>query len=140
MIEDVDARPAPVKGATGRQVLRFAVSGVLATASDAIVYAALTHTILVGQHDPAKAGSFVVGTGVAYLLARFWTFADAPARRGQSVGFLALYGLAFLLNVGVNHAGLAVGLPAVVAFVVATGFSTVLNFVGQKFVLFRARL
>jgi putative flippase GtrA len=123
---------------TRRQVLRFAVSGVLATASDAAVYAALTHTVLPGQHDPAKACSFVVGTGVAYALARFWTFADAPQRRGQSVGFLALYATAFLVNVGANHAGLGLGLPAPVAFVVATGFSTVLNFVGQKFVLFRA--
>lgn len=123
---------------TRRQVLRFAVSGVLATASDASVYAALTHSVLVGQHDPAKACSFVVGTAVAYTLARFWTFADAPARRGQSVGFLALYALAFGVNVGTNHVGLDLGLPAPVAFVVATGFSTVLNFLGQKFVLFRA--
>lgn len=123
---------------TTRQVLRFAVSGLLATASDAAVYAGLTHSVLPGRHDPAKACSFVVGTGVAYVLARAWTFADAPARRGQSIGFFALYALAFLVNVGVNHVGLDVGLPAVVAFVVATGFSTVLNFVGQKFVLFRA--
>lgn len=125
---------------TRRQVLRFVVSGVLATASDAVVYAGLTHTLLAGRHDPAKACSFVVGTGVAYLLARFWTFAGAPSRRGQSAGFLVLYALAFLLNVGVNHLGLRAGLPSVVAFVVATGCSTVLNFVGQKFVLFRPAL
>lgn len=123
---------------TGSQVGRFVVSGLLATASDALAYTLLQRAGL--TPDPAKAGSFVVGTAVAFLLARFWTFAGAERRAGQGIAFAALYLTAFAVNVSANHLGLWAGLPGVVAFVAATGCSTVLNFLGQKFVVFRERV
>lgn len=128
---------------TRTQTVRFLVSGVLATAADALAYALLLATVLVGHPDLSKAASFVVGTLIAFVLARAWTFAGAPHRAGQAPAFFALYATAFLLNVATHGVLLRLLLPWLaraadpVAFVVATGASTVLNFFGQKLLVFR---
>jgi putative flippase GtrA len=130
---------------TRAQVVRFLISGVLATLADASVYFALVHTVLDGRWSAAKAVSFVVGTSVAWTLATTWTFAGTERGARRAGAFLALYAVAFVVNVGGNRAALAalfaVGVPEAVAeplaFVAATGGSTVLNFLGQKLVVFR---
>lgn len=128
---------------TSRQALRFLVSGVIATLADAGTYAFFLATHLTEDAGVAKGCSFVVGTTVAYLLAKAWTFAGTPQRQGQGLAFLALYGAALVVNV-VSHELLlaALGghgpLTTPVAFCGATGCSMVLNFVGQKTFVFRA--
>jgi putative flippase GtrA len=130
---------------TRAQVVRFLISGVLATAADAAVYFALVHTVLDGRWSAAKSVSFVVGTAVAWVLATTWTFAGTQRGARRAGAFFALYALAFAVNVGGNRAALAAlfaaGVPEAlaepVAFVAATGCSTVLNFLGQKLVVFR---
>lgn len=143
-----------------RQVARFAIAGVLATLSDGLVYlaavgsglAAGVHGLLPGAvlavvpepFDLAKAASFFVGTLVSYGLNKLWTFERPERDVGEAVAFFTLYGLTFVLNVIANHlaldAGLALGaspaLAGPLAFVVATGCSTVVNFLGQKFWVF----
>jgi putative flippase GtrA len=127
---------------TARQAGRFLVSGLVATGADLATYAALIRAGIPGGPTAAKAGSFLVGTTVAYLLARAWTFAGSEARSGRGTAFLVLYTFAFGLNVGVHAftmrvaAGLAPYTPHV-AFVAATGTAMVWNFLGQKFVVFR---
>lgn len=131
--------------ASRRQVVRFLVSGVLATLADAAVYFTLVHTVLDGRYSVAKGLSFVVGTAVAWILATTWTFAGARRDAGRAGAFLALYLLAFAVNVAGNRLALAglfalavpVPLATPVAFVAATACSTVLNFFGQKRVVFR---
>lgn len=128
----------------GRRTARFLVSGVLATLADALTYAGLMTSVLPDHPDVSKALSFVAGTGVAFLLARAWTFSDVPRREGQGLAFLALYTTAFVLNVTVHGVLLrlllsfAGTLAAPTAFVIATGASTVLNGVGQRHLVFRA--
>ena len=91
--------------------------------------------------DPAKALGFVAGTFFAYLANRYWTF-EASAVRGRLLRFLLLYLTTLAINVGVNAAVVAfVGTSSMAlgfAFVVATGVSASLNFVGMKFIVFRA--
>lgn len=127
---------------TARQALRFVISGLIATVADLATYAGLIWGGIPGGPTAAKAGSFLVGTTVAYLLAKAWTFAGSDARRGQGTAFLVLYTFAFGINVGVHAftmrvaAGLAPYTPHV-AFLAATGTAMVWNFFGQKFVVFR---
>ena len=124
-----------------RQLVGFVVSGGLATAADALVYAGLRAADLPGGADAAKALSFVVGTLVSFELNRRLTF-GAPRREARQAGaFFALYAATFLLNVGVNHAALGLLPPSpyapTAAFVGATACSMVANFVGQRAWVFR---
>jgi putative flippase GtrA len=90
----------------------------------------------------AKAVSFIVGTATAYWLNRRWTF-KASTSRASAVKFAALYAVTFCVNVGINGLALQL-LPAslfrvTVAFIIAQGTATVINFVMLRTVVFRER-
>lgn len=128
------------------QLFKFAASGIIATVVDFGTYFGLLYTVLPGGHEASKGVAYVLGTTVAYLLAKYWTFPDRDPVPGETRRFLVLYGVAFAVNVGVNSlllallgvAFAALGQPALetVAVVGATGCSMTLNFIGQKFWVF----
>ncbi|ORW14876.1 hypothetical protein AWC18_20500 [Mycolicibacter nonchromogenicus] len=131
--------PHPV--ALSTQVWRFLVTGALSAVVDFGLYLLLYLGAGVPV-DIAKAISFVAGTTTAYLINRRWTFQSA-AHAGRFVAVMVLYALTFGVQVGINHVCLAVldyqrwALP--VAFVAAQGTATVINFVVQRTLIFRAR-
>ena len=147
---------------TRTQIFRFLVVGVTATVADASVYFGLIdtgvadalhsalpdalHALVPGAHDVGKSCSFLFGTLVSYVLNKRWTFESKEADPRQTAAFVALYASTFLLNVAVNHSVLALDPPEGVprraveltAFLVATACSTVANFFGQKFWVFKS--
>jgi putative flippase GtrA len=123
------------------QLARFVAVGALSALVDFGVYQLLLH-LGVWVHA-AKAVSFVLGTTTAYLLNRRFTFTAAPGGRGRFAGFVALYATTFAINVGMNALALAV-LPAMparytLAWVIAQGTATAINFVMLRTVVFRSR-
>lgn len=88
----------------------------------------------------AKALGFIAGTTTAYLINRRWTF-QSQGSRTQFASVMALYGITFIVQVGMNAVMLAV-LPPIrgeitCAFVVAQGTATCINFIVQRIVIFR---
>lgn len=123
-----------------RQARRFVLVGGLAAVLDYGSYRLLL--LLDVPIDPAKAIGFVLGTTLSYLLNRSWTF--EAAGRAHVVGrFLALYGTTLVVNVGVNAVGVRLldGVTGriTIAWLVAQGVASTLNFFGMRQVVFRDR-
>jgi putative flippase GtrA len=130
--------PAPQLGLVA-QLSRFVAIGVLSALVDFGAY----HLLLgVGTWvHAAKAISFVLGTTTAYLLNRRFTFSASRGGSARFAGFVLLYGTTFVINIGMNALMLAV-LPAMplrvsLAWVIAQGTATVINFVMLRTVVFR---
>jgi putative flippase GtrA len=122
------------------QILRFLITGGFAAVVDFGLYVA---GLSVGLNvNVAKSLSFVAGTATAYLINRRWTF-QAPPSRARFVAVCVLYGLTYAVQVGINYVFYMQfedqpwRVP--VAFVIAQGTATVINFVVQRAVIFRLR-
>ena len=90
----------------------------------------------------AKTLSFIAGTTTAYLINRRWTF-QAPPSRARFIAVVALYAVTYAVQVGINYAFYTLWddkpwrVP--VAFVIAQGTATVINFVVQRAVIFKLK-
>jgi putative flippase GtrA len=123
-----------------RELAIFLIVGSLSVLIDFVTYRGLA--VIAAVHiDTAKAVSFLVATIFAYFTNRFWTFGHTAPQAGSPWRFGFLYALTLGANVMVNALVLALlaGTRAAVplAFLVATGVSATLNFLGMKMFVFR---
>jgi putative flippase GtrA len=119
------------------QLTRFVLVGGVAAMVDYGSYQALLAAGL--WVHLAKALGFIAGTATAYLINRRWTF-QGRGGRAQFAAVMALYGITFVVQVGVNAVMLAILPPMrgeiTVAFIVAQGLATLINFIVQRTVIF----
>jgi len=126
-----------------RELKTFLVVGVLTVLVDFLTYRALALTAVLDT-DTAKAAGFLTGTVFAYFANRGWTFGHRAHAPGSAWRFAILYLLTLATNVWVNAVALLllrdVAQAAVQwAFLLATGVSASLNFVGMKWFVFKPR-
>ncbi|HSX32269.1 MAG TPA: GtrA family protein, partial [Candidatus Saccharimonadales bacterium] len=89
---------------------------------------------------PAKIVSDIVGASLAYVVQRYWAFAD-HALNGRGSDAVKKYGLitavTFLIDYVIIWALVAIGISPYIGFFVAAGFFTVWNYVWYRFWVFR---
>ncbi|KWX19432.1 hypothetical protein AFM11_35850 [Mycolicibacterium wolinskyi] len=135
-----DTAPTTPRLSLTTQAFRFILTGGLSAIVDFGLYVALLAT---GMHvNIAKTLSFIAGTTTAYLINRRWTF-QAPPSKARFIAVCVLYALTYAVQVGINYVFYMAWdekpwrVP--VAFVIAQGTATVINFVVQRAVIFRLR-
>lgn len=117
-----------------KEVKRFLVAGFSAVGTDLGTYYLLLNFF---QHDIAKTISFLLGTIVAFIINKYWTFEKHERSYKEIFQFAILYSVTLGANVATNKFVLEQTELVFFAFLVATGVSTVLNFLGQKFWVFK---
>ena len=92
----------------------------------------------------AKGCGFLSGTLFSYVANRIWTFQNKVFVPGSLYRFLPLYCSTLGINISVNFLILMafsdIFLIDYIAFIAATGCSTVLNFLGMKFLFFESQI
>ena len=125
-----------------REIGIFLIVGSLTVLVDFGVYWSLVWFGATGV-GMAKAIGFLVGTLFAYFANRFWTFGHKSHVPGSLWRFAALYGATLGANVLVNSLALKFFADATAAihfaFLLATGISAALNFLGMKLFVFKLR-
>lgn len=135
-----------MSGQLKKQLQGYIISGVLATGTDFICYNLLT--LFTVHFSLVKAFTFLLGTVVAYFYNKIITFAHNENGVTHIFKFFFLYCMSMLLNVGVNQNILwltnYIANPTFIkktsAFMMATLISMVINFIGQKFWVFKKSL
>lgn len=120
------------------QAWRFLITGGFAAIVDFGLYVVLLEF---GQHvNIAKTVSLIAGTITAYLINRRWTF-QAAHSHARFIAVCVLYALTFAVQIGINYffymefESQPWRVP--VAFVIAQGTATVINFIVQRSIIFR---
>lgn len=117
-----------------KELKRFLVAGFSAVGTDLITYYLLLNIL---DHDIAKAISFLLGTIVAFIINKYWTFEKHEKSYKEIFQFGLLYTATLGANVFTNKIVLEYTSIILLAFLIATAVSTVLNFLGQKFWVFK---
>ena len=117
-----------------KEVLRFLVGGGTAVVVDFCIYRLLL--LFSWNMDIAKMISFICGAGVGFIINKFWTFERKQFMIKEVLKYVALYTCTGVINAIVNRCTLSIINIQIIGFLVATGVSTVLNFLGQKYVVF----
>lgn len=124
-----------------RELGIFLVVGTLTVLIDYLIYRSLVWTQWLTV-DVAKGIGFIVGTMFSYVANKFWTFGHKRHAPGSVWRFSLLYAATLLTNVVVNALALntlvTLSWAVQFAFLVATGISATMNFVGMKFFAFKA--
>ena len=132
-----------------RELAIFLVVGLLTVVIDFLSY----HGFLklkpfdIESINIAKGFGFIVGTIFAYFANRFWTFNQQTTSSGSAYRFAVVYVAGLLANIGINHLYIAwfsnpeisSFITLLIAFILATGVSATLNFLGMKFFVFTSR-
>lgn len=116
------------------EMLKFGVGGGSAVLTDLAGYLVLknmTHVSL------AKGISFVMGSAVGFVINKLWTFESRQFSWGEIIKYILLYAFSATINAIVNKEILDVSGSVMFGFLMATGVSTIINFLGQKFFVFK---
>ncbi|MSS64509.1 GtrA family protein [Velocimicrobium porci] len=117
-----------------KELLKFLIGGGSAVVVDYISYNVF---LLTGWNvSMAKAVSYVCGAIVGFIINKLWTFESKEFSKTEIVRYIILYAVSACINAGVNKLVIIVLNMKILAFLCATGISTVLNFLGQKFFVF----
>ncbi|WDM21574.1 GtrA family protein [Paenibacillus polymyxa] len=117
-----------------KQALKFVIVGSIAVIVDSVMYYFLSKLIWV---ELAKGLSFLCGMFFSYILNKWWTFSQKKRSFKVIFKFLVLYVSSLVLNVLINGIVLSFTKSYLVAFFTATLFCTFLNFIGQRWWVYK---
>jgi putative flippase GtrA len=133
----MDKPPGKLQLIQTGEALRFLVGGGSAVAVDYLTYQMLLH--FGAPLSAAKAISYVCGAGLGFVINKYWTFTSRAPVYQEIPRFIGLYAVTACANTLVNKAVLWMIDVRALGFLCATGVSTVLNFLGLKFIVFRRK-
>ena len=118
------------------EIYRFLIVGVCSVSIDFLFY---YFFIYYDFFDPnnAKRLSFIIGAIFAFYANRNYVFQVNEKKFSQYIMFSILYFTSFILNSIIHDYVYLLTSVTLISFLCATAVSTVTNFTGQKFIIFK---
>lgn len=120
-----------------KELLRFLIGGGTAVIVDYMLY-----QLFIRQGiflSGAKVASFFCGAFIGFVINKLWTFESKKFDVMEVGRYVILYSISACVNAIINKGVLFFTSIEILAFLCATGTSTIINFLGQKFFVFRGR-
>lgn len=117
-----------------KEIFRFCIGGGTAVLVDYVVYNLLL--LMNMDREISKIISFICGAGVGFIINKIWTFEKKKFSSKEIWKYIILYTITALVNMIVNQFVIETFHINLLGFFCATGLSTILNFIGQKFFVF----
>lgn len=117
-----------------KEILKFLVGGGSAVLTDFLVYIFLINWIPVSA---AKTISYISGATVGFFINKLWTFESKKFKIAEIIKYVILYCVSAATNTLMNKLVLIAFSSVIFAFLCATGVSTIINYLGQKFIVFK---
>ena len=118
------------------EIYKFIIIGIIAVSIDAFVYYLLGNFEFF-SYEISKRISFICGAAFAFFFNRSYVFQIKHKNISQILGFSILYFASFLCNAFSHDFVLNKLAIPTVAFIFATAVSTIINYLGQKFIIFK---
>ncbi len=144
------SRLSPIR----KQLIKFSLIGILAVIVDLAFYYLFLNIfpddrfLVVSNEVVAKSISFICGMSVTYTFNKYWTWKMKDRSQRRLLIFSLLYSVSLIINVGFNslllyllhESPVLYELPYkyLIAFMGASGLSASMNFMGQKYLVFRS--
>ena len=125
-----------------KQIQRFLVVGGSSVAVDLLAYCVLLKCV---DRMTAKGLAYLAGVLIGFAGNKLWTFESRQLSFSEPILYIVVYASTLVINIAINSLVcsylesmmLASYTAQIWGFLFATGVTTVLNFVGLKFVAFR---
>lgn len=117
-----------------KELLRFLVGGGSAVVIDFIAYKILLSSDF--DISLSKLLSYICGATVGFVINKYWTFECKRFSNFEIIRYTILYIISACVNAVANKLIIIITGFELLAFLCATGASTILNFIGQKFFVF----
>ncbi len=118
------------------EIVRYALVGGSAVFIDFITYMIMIERLSMNQ-SLSKGISYILGAIFAFVANKLWTFDSRRKTHEAFLRFALLYASTFTANVLINATFLWLGFLPIIGFAFATVTSVVLNYMGQKFWVFK---
>lgn len=118
-----------------QEIVRFLIGGGCAVFTDYGMYQMLMNFFGLNQPE-AKAASFLCGSIVGFVINKLWTFESKEFQKSEIVKYILLYSCTAGINAMINQTVLRFFPIELLGFLTATGVSTILNYLGQKYFVF----
>ncbi len=118
------------------EIYRFIIVGIFSVFIDFLFYYLFIYFEILDPNN-AKRVSFIAGATFAFYANRKYVFKVDERKFSQYVMFSFLYFISFVLNSIVHDYIFLISKLILIAFLSATLVSTVINFLGQKFIIFK---
>ena len=118
------------------EAYRFILVGICSVTIDFIFYYLFIYFDIFDPNN-SKRLSFVIGAIFAFFANRSYVFRISEKKISQFILFVLLYFCSFILNSLVHDYIYLLTSITLISFLFATAVSTITNFLGQKFVIFK---